>query len=125
MRRFEYRVTGKVQGVYFRKYTQEKAKRCVGYMLHTDAFLWVCLHIHHVCGSLFFHLVIASSLLDSYVMMTVESVFGEAQGTPESLKEFAKWLAEVGSPKSRIDKCEIVNEKEIKERLYKEFEFRK
>lgn len=53
-----------------------------------------------------------------------ESVFGEAQGTSESLKEFAKWLAEVGSPRSRIDKCEIVNEKEIEERSYKEFEFR-
>lgn len=53
---------------------------------------------------------IADSLeLKGWVENTVQkTVIGEALGTPENIKKLEKWLREVGSPKSRIDKAEII-----------------
>jgi len=74
---FRFRVHGRVQGVFFRKYTRQKAKelQLVG---------WV------------------KNAVDG----TVE---GEAEGSPKSIQEMKHWLCNVGSPSSKIEKCEVTD----------------
>ena len=71
----DFTIHGKVQGVFFRKHTQQQAVQ-LG--------------------------------LRGWVMNTAEgTVVGEAQGAPAAVQRMATWLAEVGSPKSKIKKADI------------------
>lgn len=89
---FQYEVFGKVQGVFFRKYTQREATRLglVGWVRNTDR--------------------------------TRSSVEGEIAGTAgqsEELAQMRHWLGKVGSPKSRIERAEFVplSEERVQELL--------
>jgi len=88
----KFEVFGKVQGVYFRAYTQKKAKelQLVGWVLNTER----------------------------------NTVLGEAQGQKTKIQEMRHWLTNVGSPSSKIDKCEIV-ESSIEVLTYTSFIVRK
>lgn len=50
------------------------------------------------------------------------TVIGAIQGPPEKVTEMKKWLTNVGSPASCIDKVEFKNESEITDYTYANFE---
>ncbi|GAW80886.1 acylphosphatase [Plasmodium gonderi] len=79
---FDFEVFGKVQGVFFRKYTKLEADKLniKGHVQNTDR---------------------------NTVIGTAES------NNKELLEQFKKFLNNVGSPSSRIDKCLITNEKTV------------
>lgn len=78
---FKFEIKGKVQKVFFRKYTQETASKL------------------HVRG---------------WVKNTTEgSVIGIAEGLPDSIASFKKWLRTQGSPSSRIDSATFTEEKSV------------
>lgn len=89
MRSVDFEVSGKVQGVFFRKHTVKEAKRLrlTGYVKNTSR----------------------------------GTVIGTAQGSEEAVKAMKRWLQNVGSPKSRIDKCEFRNERTISALHYDDF----
>lgn len=75
MARISFEVFGKVQGVFFRKYTKKKADflKITGWVQNTSK----------------------------------GTVIGEASGGESGLKLFEQFLRSEGSPKSRIEACEI------------------
>ena len=89
----DFQVFGKVQGVFFRKYTQQEATKLklVGWVMNTEQ----------------------------------GTVLGQMQGTPDAVKSMKAWLKTKGSPKSKIDKAEFKEEKEIKALQFKAFDVRK
>ena len=89
---FDYEVFGSVQGVFFRKCTQEEAKKLmlVGWVQNTRN----------------------------------ETVVGQCQGENSRVELMKRWLCKVGSPSSRIDKCDIKNEKDITELEFVKFEIK-
>jgi acylphosphatase len=70
-----FEVFGKVQGVFFRKFTHSKAEalKLTGFVRNTDD----------------------------------GTVVGEARGPAASVEQFKLWLSTTGSPKSRIERCEV------------------
>ena len=88
-----FEVFGKVQGVFFRKYTQAKAREL-------DLAGW-CLNTDH------------------------KSVQGAACGEAAAVAQFSAWLSEVGSPKSKIKRAEIVDAEDVGDELPKPFEIRR
>ncbi|CAH8566370.1 unnamed protein product, partial [Dicrocoelium dendriticum] len=93
MRLCEFEVYGKVQGVFFRKYAREYAKKVglVGWVKNTEQGT--------VCG-----------------------VF---EGPDEAVSLFKQWLANTGSPKSKIDRCEIKSERSISHTTFSDFQIRR
>lgn len=84
-----YEVHGKVQGVFFRKHTNLKARelKLVGWVMNT------------------YH----------------DTVKGNLQGPKSQVLKMKKWLSEVGSPSSRIEKCVFTDEEEISRLEHKGF----
>ncbi len=75
MQQYNIIITGKVQGVWFRKYTQEKAQQLN---------------------------------LNGFVMNKDDgSVYTEAVGTNEQLKNFVHWLKTEGSPLSVVSNVKV------------------
>jgi len=61
-----------------------------------------------------------------WVMNTKEgTVVGEAEGTKEKLDAMKTFLSTKGSPKSRIDKCDIKDRKEVEKAKYSSFDIRR
>ena len=89
----DYEIFGKVQGVFFRKYTQQEGKKLglVGWVMNTEK----------------------------------GTVVGQVQGGEDVVKKMKDWLKKTGSPKSRIDRAEFKNEKQIDTLGYSGFEVRK
>lgn len=89
----DYEVFGKVQGVFFRKYTQAEATKLnlVGWVMNTQQ----------------------------------GTVVGQMQGSDDKIKKMKEWLQKTGSPKSRIDKTEFKNEKQVDKLEFKEFVIKK
>ncbi len=89
----DFEVFGKVQGVYFRKYTQEEAKKLglVGWVMNTES----------------------------------GTVVGTLQGPSDKVKTMKNWLEKVGSPKSKIEKCNFANESQVTALGFKAFDVRK
>ena len=89
----EFEVFGKVQGVFFRKYTQQEAGKLklVGWVMNT----------------------------------TKNTVTGRMQGKDEAIKKMKEWLKNTGSPKSKIERVEFKNEKEIAKTEFTSFEIKK
>lgn len=89
----DYEVFGKVQGVFFRKFTHEQAVKLklVGWVMNTDK----------------------------------GTVVGQMQGKDDAVKKMKDWLKSTGSPKSKIDRAEFKNEKEIEKFEFAEFSIRK
>ncbi|KAJ9600127.1 hypothetical protein L9F63_009537 [Diploptera punctata] len=89
----DFEVYGKVQGVYFRKYTEQKARELNlrGWCMNTDK----------------------------------GTVTGKLEGSREKIEEMKKWLTNVGSPKSKIDKAEFKNEQTINKSSFKQFDIRR
>lgn len=50
------------------------------------------------------------------------TVIGTMQGPPEKVAEMTKWLQEVGSPASHIEKVEFKNDKNIDSYTYTDFD---
>lgn len=50
------------------------------------------------------------------------TVVGNIQGPPDKVSEMKKWLQEVGSPMSHIEKVKFEEEKYISEHTYLDFE---
>ena len=96
---FRYEVFGKVQGVFFRKYTQEEANRMglAGWVRNTDR-------------------------------SSVEGEVAGTAGQSQELAQMRHWLGKVGSPKSGIERADFVPlaEERVQELLgMKEFVVRK
>jgi len=53
-----------------------------------------------------------------------DTVVGQCQGKEEQVDLMKRWLSQVGSPSSRIDKCDIKNEKDITAYDFTKFEIR-
>ena len=53
-----------------------------------------------------------------------DTVVGQCQGEQSQIELMKRWLSKVGSPSSRIDKCEISNEKDINQLEFAKFEIR-
>ena len=53
-----------------------------------------------------------------------DTVVGQCQGEQSQVELMKRWLCKVGSPSSRIDKCDIKNEKDITEYEFSKFEIR-
>ncbi|KAL5008883.1 hypothetical protein ScPMuIL_014464 [Solemya velum] len=85
----DYEVFGRVQGVFFRKFTKDtaNAQGCVGWVMNT-------------CD---------------------DTVKGVVQGSTEKVENMMHWLSKVGSPMSRISKCEFHNKREIPKLEYTKF----
>jgi len=54
----------------------------------------------------------------------VNTVIGEAQGSEEEMEEFKNWLFE-GSPKSRVERVEFLEEGVVENPEYETFEIRR
>ena len=64
--------------------------------------------------------------LVGWVMNTEKgTVVGQAQGPEDKIKKLKEWLKKTGSPKSRIDKAEFKNEKEVTKLEFTAFDVRK
>jgi len=89
----DYEVFGKVQGVFFRKYTHQEGQKLklVGWVMNTEK----------------------------------GTVVGQMQGPADKCKKLKEWLSKTGSPKSKIDKAEFKNEKEITKIDFQSFDVRK
>ena len=89
----DYEVFGKVQGVFFRKYTQQEATKLklVGWVMNTEK----------------------------------GTVTGQMQGAEDAIRKMKEWLKKTGSPKSKIDRAEFKNEKQLDSLEFKSFEVRK
>ncbi|XP_037068476.1 acylphosphatase-1-like [Pollicipes pollicipes] len=85
----DFEVFGRVQGVFFRKHTQQAARRLgvVGWCRNTPR----------------------------------DTVEGQAQAAAPVLAEMKRWLREVGSPQSKIERAEFRNEREVAELDYQGF----
>ena len=53
------------------------------------------------------------------------SVKGEAQGAKNKMASFKEFLEHKGAPGSRIDRCDIAHERELKELTFNDFEVRR
>ena len=85
----DFEVFGRVQGVFFRKYTQEQAK---------------------------------SIGVKGWIRNTARrTVQGELEGDYTNIELMKRWLLNVGSPSSRIERAEFKNEHEIQELSYNVF----
>ncbi|CAL8071899.1 unnamed protein product [Calicophoron daubneyi] len=93
LRRCEFEVFGKVQGVFFRKYARQFAKDVglVGWVQNTES----------------------------------GTVRGTCEGNADSVDKFKKWLSYTGSPKSRIDRCEIRVDTPVSRTEYSDFVIRR
>ncbi|KAK4472172.1 hypothetical protein MN116_000470, partial [Schistosoma mekongi] len=52
------------------------------------------------------------------------TVTGEFEGPSVGVDAFKHWLCNIGSPKSRIDKCQFKNERKISQLHFKGFDIR-
>ncbi|XP_060610544.2 acylphosphatase-2 isoform X1 [Anolis sagrei] len=77
----DYEILGRVQGVCFRMYTEEKARKVgvVGWIRNSRE----------------------------------GTVTGQVQGPEDKVNEMMNWLANVGSPSSKIEEANFSNEREI------------
>jgi acylphosphatase len=90
-----FKVYGKVQGVFFRKYTTLKAQslQLTGYVQNnTD------------------------------LERTVE---GTVEGPLTAVELFKKWVRTEGSPKSRVDRCEFIVNEDVKGPRWSIFEVKR
>jgi acylphosphatase len=85
---FDFEVFGKVQRVFFRKYTHMEATR---------------LGLRGVCRN-----------------TPNRTVSGTVAGPAQAVASFREWLESVGSPKSRIDKLVVSNERFSEESAFEE-----
>ena len=53
------------------------------------------------------------------------TVVGVAQGFEDDVEQLKSWLTTVGSPKSRIDRAEFTEEREINTCEFEEFDVRR
>ena len=88
----DFEVFGKVQKVFFRKFTTQYAVKIgvVGWVMNTSK----------------------------------GTVVGVAQGTEKQIAQMVKWLRETGSPKSKIEKLELTNERSLSKLEFSNFEVR-
>ncbi|XP_065347298.1 acylphosphatase-2-like [Cloeon dipterum] len=77
----DFEVFGRVQGVFFRKYTVQTGKQL--------GLRGWCMNTKH------------------------ETVLGHMEGSQEAVNQMKHWLANVGSPSSKIEKVDIRNEKSV------------
>jgi acylphosphatase len=92
---WDFHVTGKVQGVFFRKYTQAKAAelKVTGWVKNEDS--------------------------------RDDLVLGHAEGSRAAMQNMKRWLSTTGSPKSRIVDARFSNERAVSAREFPSFEVRK
>ncbi|XP_054712876.1 acylphosphatase-2-like isoform X2 [Uloborus diversus] len=85
----DFEVFGRVQGVFFRKFTREKGKE-LG--------------------------------LKGWVMNTSQgTVLGTMQGKEEKIEDMKHWLQNIGSPMSKIEKCDFKNLRHISKEEFEDF----
>ena len=91
--RVSFEVHGKVQKVFFRKYTEIEAHK---------------LKLRGFCEN-----------------TPIGTVKGELEGEKDAINKMKLWLSTVGSPKSKITKCDFTFEAEVNAYKYSSFEIRK
>ena len=53
-----------------------------------------------------------------------DTVVGQCQGEQSQAELMKRWLSKVGSPSSRIDKCDITNERDIDQVEFSTFDIK-
>ena len=90
LQRCKFIIKGKVQGVYFRKFTQQKA--------------------------------VELGIFGTVRNEEDGSVTGEAEGRIGNMNDFKLWLLTKGSPKSRVDSADFIDEVGVSGRNYSRFD---
>lgn len=120
----DYEIFGRVQGVFFRKYTQVSLTLSLySYDYHFLTIMTsllpstISIIIIIIIPFAFFFLFQAEGKklgLVGWVQNTpAGTVQGQLQGPRKKVKEMQEWLRSTGSPKSQITKAEFKNEKEV------------
>ena len=120
----DYEVFGRVQGVFFRKYTQVSLPSSLSLSLSRSSLQFYSYEITHIPFQAHY-----PSSLSVFIIFQAEgkklglvgwvqntdsgTVQGQLQGPRSKVKEMQKWLKSTGSPKSRISKAEFKNEKTV------------
>ena len=114
----DFEITGRVQGVYFRKHTQEKGKE-LGFE--------ICEIVYRFCMDRI------SWMGNEYSVRKCKGNYARTRREDKSnvsaflfRKEMLRnnrkeWFCKVGSPKSRIDQCVFTNERVVNGLEYKGF----
>eukprot|EP01139_Manchomonas_bermudensis_P002574 Amastigsp_a5091_19.p3 type:complete len:106 gc:universal Amastigsp_a5091_19:58-375(+) len=91
LRRVRFEVFGKVQGVFFRKYTSKRASELglTGWVRNTTK--------------------------------REKTVLGVVEGPPSDVAQMLDWLRTTGSPKSRIDRCVVLSDRAVSAREFHDF----
>eukprot|EP00300_Choanocystis_sp_HF-7_P025006 c26627_g1_i1.p4 GENE.c26627_g1_i1~~c26627_g1_i1.p4 ORF type:complete len:102 (+),score=18.54 c26627_g1_i1:123-428(+) len=92
VRRVSFEIEGKVQGVFFRKYTKKQADllSLTGWVQNTTK--------------------------------ASRSVIGVLEGSDDDVDSMLEWLTHTGSPKSRIDRCHVRSDKMVAAAEFRSFE---
>ncbi|XP_045533684.1 acylphosphatase-2-like isoform X2 [Pieris brassicae] len=93
LRSVDFEIFGRVQGVFFRKYTKNQADKLglKGWCMNTSR----------------------------------GTVQGQMQGPNDKVESMMQWLKTTGSPSSKIDKADFINNKEIDDYTFKSFDIRR
>ena len=102
----DYEVFGRVQGVFFRKFTNEKANSLglKGWVKNTR--LVICL---------------LTFILTNFKNWRDQTVKGQMEGDPSTITEMKNWLQKTGSPMSRIEKAVFSRERQIEQYSFENF----
>ena len=113
MQNIDIQVFGKVQGVFFRKFTAAEANKLklVGWVMNT------------VKGTVKGQMQGIFILVDIKNIIKLLNTFFQ-KGNESSIKKMKDWLRKTGSPKSRIDRTEF-KETPITSLQFNSFEIRK
>ncbi|XP_049754126.1 acylphosphatase-1 isoform X4 [Elephas maximus indicus] len=114
----DYEIFGKVQGVFFRKYTQVPLSR---FQLITTP----CITERNIVWSCAILTIAEGKKLGlvGWVQNTDRgTVQGQLQGPTSKVRHMQEWLEMRGSPKSHIDRANFSNEKVILKLDYSDFQ---
>jgi acylphosphatase len=90
LQRTKFVIKGKVQGVYFRKFTQQKA--------------------------------VELGIFGTVRNEEDGTVTGEAEGRIGNMNDFKLWLSTKGSPKSKVEAADFIDEPDVQGRKYERFD---
>ncbi|XP_058429109.1 acylphosphatase-2 isoform X1 [Marmota monax] len=111
----DYEVFGRVQGVCFRMYTEDEAKKIgvVGWVKNTSK------------GTVTGQVQGPEDKVNSINSLSSQSLGMKKRNKGDNWRRIWKsWLSKIGSPSSRIDRTEFSNEKAISKLEYSNFSIR-
>ncbi|KAG9289550.1 hypothetical protein G9A89_002323 [Geosiphon pyriformis] len=113
LKNLTFEVAGTVQGVWFRKYTKNKAVELnlVGWVCNSGVLRRICISIK---SSLILLLIINIKFSKFHIrhinldyFLETGTVKGVSQGEETKIEKFKKWLREEGSPLSKVTNADF------------------